>query len=91
VVICVHCASGGGPWRAPNANLRFEGREIVCTTEDDLMACDPAPWCSQTPTTAAMRSNEGGMYLFVRGILRNPVKISAASNSSCGDRKFIFW
>jgi hypothetical protein len=78
MVMRVHDASEEGPGRAPNANLGCEGREIVCTTEDVLMACDPAPWRSQTPTTAAMQSNEGGMYLFVGGILRNRVKISAA-------------
>lgn len=31
-------------------------REIVCKMVDALVACDPAPWCFQMPTTAAMRS-----------------------------------
>jgi hypothetical protein len=57
-VVCFHDASDEG-LRAPRAMLEIEGREIVRRREDALMACDPAPWCSQTPTTAGMQSNAG--------------------------------
>lgn len=39
--------------------------EIASRMGVALMACDAAPWCAQTPTTAAGDSNDAGMNVAV--------------------------
>jgi hypothetical protein len=44
-------------------------REIVSRMGVALMACDAAPWCAQTPTTAAGDSNNAAVDVAISGYL----------------------
>jgi hypothetical protein len=65
-VMCAHDVSVVDLLWVRRENAKIEGREIVCRREALLLACDPAPSWSQTPTTGALNANDGAKRIIVR-------------------------
>ena len=59
VVMCVHGVPRKDLGREWKPCREVDGRGIVSRMGVALIACDSAPWCSQTPTAAATGLNKG--------------------------------